>query len=91
MAIVGRNAAVVQAGPMRLSRLAWVSWGLLHLTYLPATASRMTTGLKYLWWHLSHENANRVLIEPAAPKPSEAAFPPPSLSPAVHARVPDRS
>jgi NADH:ubiquinone reductase (H+-translocating) len=56
MAIIGRNAAIVQAGRVRLTgRLAWVTWGFLHLTYLPGALNRMTAGLKYLWWHLSHE------------------------------------
>jgi NADH dehydrogenase len=65
MAIIGRNAAIVQTGHVRLTgRLAWVTWGFLHLTYLPGVLNRMTAGMKYLWWHLSHENTNRVLIEP---------------------------
>jgi NADH dehydrogenase len=65
MAIIGRNAAVVQTGRLLLTgRLAWIGWGLLHLSYLPGIINRATTGLKYLWWHISHENANRVLIEP---------------------------
>ena len=56
MAITGRNAAIVQTGRLRLTgRLAWIAWGFLHLTYLPGALNRMTTGLKYLWWHLSHE------------------------------------
>ena len=68
MAIIGRNAAIVQAGRIRLTgRLAWITWGFLHLTYLPGAISRTTAGLKYLWWHLSHEQANRVLIEPEPP------------------------
>ena len=65
MAIIGRNAAIIQTGRIRLTgRLAWVTWGFLHLTYLPGTLNRMTAGMKYLWWHLSHENTHRVLIEP---------------------------
>lgn len=69
MAILGRNAAIVQTGPVRLTgRLAWLAWGFLHITYLPGALNRMTTGLKYLWWHLSHETANRVLIESEAEK-----------------------
>jgi NADH:ubiquinone reductase (H+-translocating) len=76
MAITGRNAAIVQTGRLRLTgRLAWITWGFLHLTYLPGALNRMTTGLKYLWWHLSHENTNRVLIEsePATPPPAHPA------------------
>jgi NADH:quinone reductase (non-electrogenic) len=78
MAIIGRNAAIVQAGRFRLTgRLAWITWGFLHLTYLPGVINRMTTGLKYLWWHLSHEEANRVLLEP------EPAGPAPTTPPAA--------
>ncbi|HET7280547.1 MAG TPA: NAD(P)/FAD-dependent oxidoreductase [Dermatophilaceae bacterium] len=67
MAIVGRNAAIVQTGPVRLTGpIAWVAWGFLHIGYLPGVLNRMTTGLKYLWWHLSHENANRALVEEEA-------------------------
>jgi NADH dehydrogenase len=70
MAITGRNAAIVQAGHLRFTgRLAWIAWGFLHLTDLPGAVNRMTTGMKYLWWHLSHENTNRVLIEPEPATP----------------------
>ena len=83
MAITGRNAAIAQTGRLRLTgRLAWITWGFLHLTYLPGTVNRMTTGLKYLSWHLSHENTNRVLIEPepATPPPAPPAAPQALLS-----------
>jgi NADH:quinone reductase (non-electrogenic) len=92
MAIIGRNAAIIQAGHFRLTgRLAWVTWGFLHLTYLPGALNQMTAGMKYLWWHLSHENTNRVLIEPepAAPptaplarQPGVLGGPPQATSPA---------
>ena len=87
MAIVGRNSAIVQAGPLHLTgRLAWVVWGFLHLGYLPGVANRMTTGLKYLWWHVSHESANRVLIEPEPPTPT-TDIPPRTASSAPATRV----
>ncbi len=92
MAIIGRNAAIVQVGHVRLTgRLAGVTCGFLHLTYLPGALNRMTAGMKYLWWHLSHENTNRVLIEPepvAAPtaplarQPGVPGGPPQARSPA---------
>jgi NADH dehydrogenase len=64
MAVIGRNAAVVQVRRLRLTgRLAWLAWGFLHVGYLPRTVNRASTALKYLWWHLTHENVHRVLIE----------------------------
>ena len=64
MAIIGRNAAVVQSGPLRLTgRLAWIAWGLLHLAYLPGTANRLSVAQKWRWWHLTHRSSSRVLIE----------------------------
>lgn len=64
MAIIGRNAAIVEMRRLRLTgRLAWLAWGFLHLSYLPGTVNRASTGLKYLWWHLTHENVHRVLLE----------------------------
>ena len=77
MATVGRNAAIIQSGHLRLTgRLAWFAWGALHINYLPGELNRLATGLKYLWWHVAHENANRVLIEPEPepePEPGPAA------------------
>jgi hypothetical protein len=48
-----------------------ISW----LTYPPGLINRMTTGMKYLWWHLSRENANRVLIEAEPAPPAHAISP----------------
>ena len=76
MAIIGRNAAVVQTGRVHITgRLAWIVWGFLHVAYLPGAMNRMTTGLKYLWWHITHENANRLLIEPEGPEQRDLARP----------------
>ncbi len=82
MAIVGRNAAVVETGRLRLTgRLAWIAWGFLHIGYLPGVVNRMTTGLKYLWWHVSHETTNRVLIESEpVPAPGAAAVDTPPVA-----------
>lgn len=68
MAIVGRNAAIVQAGPLRITgRLAWIAWGLLHLAYLPGVVNRLGAGQKFLLWHFTHDTNARVLFERESP------------------------
>jgi NADH:ubiquinone reductase (H+-translocating) len=91
MAIVGRNAAIIQVARLRVTGLlAWIAWGVLHLGYLPGAASRMTAGLKYLWWHVSHENANRVLIEPE-PTARTADVPSQTIPPPAATQVAERT
>jgi NADH:quinone reductase (non-electrogenic) len=64
MAMVGRNAAVVQAGPIRVTgRPAWVAWGLLHLAYLPGLVNQLSAGQKFLLWHFTHDTNARILLE----------------------------
>jgi NADH:ubiquinone reductase (H+-translocating) len=64
MAMVGRNAAIVEAGPLRLTGLpAWIAWGLLHLAYLPGVVNRLSAGQKFLLWHLTHDTNARILLE----------------------------
>lgn len=64
MAMVGRNAAVVEAGPIRLTGLpAWIAWGVLHLAYLPGVVNRLSAGQKFLLWHLTHDTNARILLE----------------------------
>ena len=64
MAMVGRNAAIVQAGPVRLTGvLAWIAWGVLHLAYLPGVVNRIVAGHKFLLWHFTHDSNARILLE----------------------------
>ena len=64
MAMVGRNAAIVEAGPIRLTGLpAWIAWGVLHLAYLPGVVNRLSAGQKFLLWHLTHDTNARILLE----------------------------
>lgn len=72
MAIVGRNAAIVQAGPIRLTGFpAWFAWGGLHLAYLPGLVNRLSAGQKFLLWHITHDTNARVLLE-REPQPQAA-------------------
>jgi NADH dehydrogenase len=64
MAMVGRNAAIVEAGPIRLTGFpAWIAWGVLHLAYLPGVVNRLSAGQKFLLWHFTHDTNARILLE----------------------------
>ena len=65
MAMVGRNAAIIQTGPVRLTGfLAWVAWGILHLAYLPGVVNRLAAFQKFMLWHITHDSNARILFEP---------------------------
>jgi NADH:quinone reductase (non-electrogenic) len=71
MAMVGRNAAIVEAGPIRLTGLpAWIAWGVLHLAYLPGVVNRLSAGQKFLLWHFTHDTNARILLEREPRSPS---------------------
>ena len=65
MAMVGRNAAIIQTGPIHLTGFpAWVAWGILHLSYLPGVVNRLAAFQKFMLWHITHDSNARILFEP---------------------------
>jgi NADH:ubiquinone reductase (H+-translocating) len=64
MAMVGRYAAVMQSGRLRLTGvLAWIAWGLLHWAFLPGWMNRMSVAQKWRMWHITGRSPSRVLLE----------------------------
>jgi NADH:quinone reductase (non-electrogenic) len=67
-ASVGRDAAVVQAGPVRFSgRLAFWFWGLLHWTYIPGWRNKIAVDVNWLWSYATHRRAALLLLEEPEP------------------------
>ena len=68
-ASVGRDAGVVQAGPIRFSgRLAFFAWGSLHSLYVPGWRNRLSVNLNWIWSYATHRRAALLLIgEPSPP------------------------
>ncbi len=65
MAIIGRNAAVIETRRLHLTGMsAWGAWGLLHLAYLPGMVNRLSAAQKWRWWHITHDSGTRVLFQP---------------------------
>jgi NADH dehydrogenase len=66
---VGRNAAVVQSGRIRLTgRLAFFFWGLLHGFYVPGLRNRLSVTLTWIWSYATRRRAALLLIGEQAPE-----------------------
>ena len=72
-ASVGRNAAVVQVGPIRFGgRAAFFIWRFLHALYVPGLRNRLSVILTWIWTYATRRRGALLLIgEP--PPPSQPA------------------
>jgi NADH dehydrogenase len=62
MATVGRNAAVAKTGHLELTGFpAWLSWGLVHLTYLVGQRNRVIVFGSWTYSYLRRDRPIRVL------------------------------
>jgi NADH:ubiquinone reductase (H+-translocating) len=83
--VVGRNAAVVQSGRLRVSgRLAYFFWAFLHGFYVPGLRKRLSVTLTWIWSYATRRRAALLLIGEASP-PTEQTEPIPVQ---VEERVP---
>ena len=63
MAIIGRNFAILEAGPVRLAGfLAFIAWAAIHLLYLAAAGNRVGVVTQWLWGYLTRQRGSRVII-----------------------------
>ena len=73
MAIVGRTHAVAQIGKLRLTGfLAFVVWGVVHLTYLVGWGNRFEAVIRWLWTMIARNRRER-LISVVSLVPEETA------------------
>jgi NADH dehydrogenase len=63
MATIGRAAAVVQLGPLRLTGfVGWVTWLVVHLYYLIGFRNRLAVLASWGWDYLRHDRPIRLII-----------------------------
>ncbi len=63
MAVVGRNFAVLEAGPIRMAgMLAWLAWALVHVLYLGSFGNRISVMAQWTWTYLSKQRGSRVIM-----------------------------
>ncbi|HEX2725098.1 MAG TPA: NAD(P)/FAD-dependent oxidoreductase [Beijerinckiaceae bacterium] len=62
LAIIGRNAGVVQWGTVKLRGfLAWLVWGIAHVYLLNGFQNRLIVSLRWLWGYLTFQRGARII------------------------------
>ena len=62
LATIGRQSAVVDFGPIRLSgALAWWLWGAAHLLFLVDTRKRVSVAVEWFWAYLTFKRGTRLI------------------------------
>ena len=62
LATIGRRAAIIEFGPLRLSgRLAWWLWGLAHIYFLISLRNRLIVAIQWLWSYVTFERGARLI------------------------------
>ncbi len=78
MATVGRNVAVAQIGPLRLSGfVGWLTWLFVHLMSLVSFRSRLLVLIGWAWNYVFYDRPVRLIVAPTPP--AEITAPPPTL------------
>ncbi|MGH8972331.1 MAG: NAD(P)/FAD-dependent oxidoreductase [Acidimicrobiia bacterium] len=66
MATIGRNAAVVQLGPLRITGFAgWVTWLVVHLWYIIGFRNRAVVLASWGWDYLRRDRPIRLIVRSA--------------------------
>lgn len=62
LATIGRKAAVVRLGPLRLTGVpGWVFWGAAHIYFLIGLKNRFIAALTSLWTYLTSQRGARLV------------------------------
>jgi NADH dehydrogenase len=68
MATVGRNVAVAQIGPLRLSGLVgWMAWLFVHLMSLVSFRNRLLVLIGWAWNYVFYDRPVRLIVSPTPP------------------------
>ena len=62
LATVGRNAAVIDLGKLKLTGFpAWVLWSVAHIYFLIGFRSRLTVAVDWVWSYLTYKRSARLI------------------------------
>lgn len=64
VAIIGRHAAVMDLGWLRLTGTsAWLSWALIHIFLLAGLQHRLLVAIQWLWRYLTYDRGARLIVD----------------------------
>jgi NADH dehydrogenase len=67
LATIGRRAAVADFGWIRLhGTVAWLLWGLVHISFLIGFRNRIVVMLDWLWSYLTFQSGARLITGPGS-------------------------
>ena len=67
LAVIGRNAAVAQIGPLGLSGLkAWLIWAFVHIHYLIGFGSKALVSFQWAWSYITRKKGALLITDPTA-------------------------
>ncbi len=67
MATIGRRAAVADFGWLRLDgTLAWLMWGLIHISFLIGFRNRLIVMLDWMWSYVTFQSGARLITGPGS-------------------------
>ncbi len=67
MATIGRRAAVADFGWLKLDgTLAWLMWGLIHVSFLIGFRNRLVVMLDWMWSYFTFQSGARLITGPGS-------------------------
>jgi NADH:ubiquinone reductase (H+-translocating) len=68
MAVVGKNFAILEVGPIRTSGFAtWLIWAAIHIMALPQLQNRLRVQNQWFWSYLTGQRGSRLINETPRP------------------------
>ena len=62
---MGRRAAVADFGRLHIrGTLAWLLWGLVHISFLIGFRNRLVVMLEWIWSYLTFQSGARLITGP---------------------------
>jgi len=68
LATIGRRAAIVELGPIRLKGIiGWLFWSVVHIYFLIGIRNRFIVAMTWLWSYITFERGARLITEVQSP------------------------
>jgi len=68
LATIGRHAAVVKFGKLRLKGfIGWLFWSVVHIYFLIGVKNRFTVAFTWLWDYVTFQRGARLITEVPPP------------------------